>query len=121
VTTTHAGPWDQLLRLPPLRIEPRGESVEPPARAGTKLAGLLAELAARELRPTTLTLALCADLTPRQVWGLLKQPRAIGQVRFEGGRWSLVREFAGRDVERAAALLRDLGWRVERPSGNENV
>jgi len=65
---------------------------------------------------TTLTLADRADLTSRQVWGLLKAPRALGQVRFDGGLWDLVDGFAGRDLERAAALLRDHGWRVEPPN-----
>ena len=111
-----ASPWDALLRLRPVRrplaIAPQPGATE--ARPGTKLAGLLAVLAEHE-NATTLTLAVCADLTPRQVWGLLKAPRASGQVRFEAGRWTLVPGFAGRDVERAAALLRSLGWRVDPP------
>ena len=109
-----AGPWDTLLHLrEPVRLPPT--AAPPESRAGTKTASLLAELAARG-SATTLTLSVCSDLTPRQVWGLLKQPRAIGQVRFESGRWSLVEGFAGRDIERAAALLRSHGWLVEPPT-----
>lgn len=108
-----AGPWDALLRSGPQRL---GDAVpEPDAKPNTKLAGLLAELAKHD-SATTLSLAVCADLDPRQVWGLLKQPRAIGQVVFEAGRWHLVRTFAGRDIERAAALLRNAGWRVTPPA-----
>jgi len=108
-----ATPWDALLRP-----RSRRAAVDPCAtidsKAGTKVGLLLGELAARD-SATTLTLSVCADLSSRQVWGLLKGPRDIGQVRFANGRWELAREFAGRDLERAAALLRDAGWRVERP------
>lgn len=110
-----ASPWAALLSGEPIRLTPSSEAVEPLLRSGTKLSGLLALLAERD-SATTHTLSVCADLTSRQVWGLLKAPRDFGQVRFDAGRWSLVREFAGRDVERATALLRDLGWRVEAPS-----
>jgi hypothetical protein len=48
----------------------------------------------------------------------LKAPRAIGQVEFVDRRWQLVHGFAGREVERAAALLRDMGWRVLPPNGS---
>jgi hypothetical protein len=109
-----AGPWDALLRGPRHRMTPPADDA-PASRAGTKLSTLLAELDQR-IDATTLTLAVCTDLTPRQVWGLLKAPRACGQVRFEDGRWSLVREFAGRDVEKAAALLRARGWAVQPPN-----
>lgn len=104
-----ASPWDVLLRAPAWR-RPAPDAAGQ-ARDGTKLARLLAELAARD-SASTHTLAVCVDLTPRQVWGLLKQPRAVGQVKFEAGRWSLVSSFQGRDVERAVALLRSKGWRV---------
>jgi hypothetical protein len=111
-----ASPWDALLKVPPQRISQPVPKEDGGAKPPTRTAELLAVLGQRE-DATTLQLAVCTDLTPRQVWGLLKQPRAIGQVRFEGDRWSLVREFAGRDVERAAALLRARGWRVEPPGG----
>ncbi|MEY2686853.1 MAG: hypothetical protein RL375_1051 [Pseudomonadota bacterium] len=113
--TATASPWDVLLKAQPCRFKvhcPQDADVD--AKPGTKLAGLLAELAERDTA-TTHTLAVCADLEPRQVWGLLKAPRAAGQVRFEAGRWSINRDWAGRDVERAAALLRDLGWTVAPP------
>jgi hypothetical protein len=83
-------------------------------RPGTKLAALLAELATVESL-STLALAVRCDLTSRQVWGLLKAPRATGQVRFDAGRWSLVAGYPGRDVERAVALLRARGWTVKPP------
>lgn len=110
-----AGPWDALLHVAPLRMTPRGDDGAVEARAGTKLAGLLAELQACGTA-TTLSLAVRCDLTQRQVWGLLKAPREIGQVRFGGGRWEIAHGFAGRDMERAAALLRERGWRVEPPN-----
>jgi hypothetical protein len=114
LSSSPASPWDALLRGTPVPL--RDESADAPdTKPGTKLAGLLAELAGRT-DATTLTLSVCCDLTSRQVSGLLKAPRECGQVRFDGGRWSLVREFAGRDVERAVQLLRDRGWRVEPPN-----
>lgn len=109
-----ASPWDMLLQLPPERFAERAEHRAADVRGGTKLAGLLAVLAEVD-SITTLSLAARTDLTERQVWGLLKAPRAVGQVRFADGRWQLVRGFAGRDVERAAALLRARGWTVEPP------
>lgn len=114
-----ASPWDALLKPPPRRGPAAVEPCATEAKEGTKVASLLAELAARD-SATTLTLSVCADLTARQVWGLLKGPRDIGQVRFAAGRWELVRTFAGRDIERAAALLRDAGWRVQRPNVGAN-
>lgn len=114
MSTGQATPWDALLKALPMRLRIEPDQGASEARPGTKLSGLLAELASRD-SASTLTLAVCSDLTPRQVWGLLKAPRAIGQVRFDAGRWTLAREFAGRDVERAAALLRDRGWRVQAP------
>lgn len=109
-----AGPWDALLRARPYRA-PAAASEAPGAKAGTKLAALLAVLAERG-SATTLTLAVCVELETRQVWGLLKGPREIGQVNFDNGRWSLAAGFHGREVERAAALLRARGWRVEAPA-----
>lgn len=109
-----ATPWDALLRQAP---QPRRlPDVQPTARPVTKLATLLALLAERD-SATTLTLSVLTDLTSRQVWGLLKAPREVGQVHFAGGRWSLSRSFAGRDVERAAMLLRSKGWLVKPPMG----
>jgi len=109
-----ASPWDALLRAPrrPAAAAPDASCED--ARPGTKLAQLLAELAAAG-DATTLVLAVRADLTPRQVWGLLKAPRERGQVLFEAGRWRMAPTWQGRDVERAAALLRARGWRVEPP------
>lgn len=112
-----ATPWDALLRRPQRPPKVSVTVPEAQAQAGTKLAALLALLAARE-SASTLTLGACAELSSRQVWGLLKAPRAAGQVRFESGRWSLVRSYAGRDVERAVALLRSRGWTVQPPEGH---
>jgi hypothetical protein len=113
-TAANPTPWDALLHPTPRRPAPVAGEGALQARPGTKLAALLAELAGCESLPT-LALALRADLTPRQVWGLLKAPRTAGQVRFEAGRWALVHDFAGRDVQRAAELLRAHGWRVQPP------
>jgi hypothetical protein len=113
-----ASPWDALLDGPPIRLQQRVEDPTTSARAGTKLSHLLAELASAR-SANTLTLAVCCDLTPRQVWGLLKARRAAGQVRFEDGRWSMVESFpAGPQalaIERAAQLLRMNGWEVSPP------
>lgn len=109
----HASPWDALLRVQRHRSAP-AQHHQPAARTGTKLAGLLDLLRERD-SATTLTLSVCADLTPRQVWGLLKQPRVIGQVHFEAGRWSLREDFPGHDVQRAIKLLQDRGYVVEAP------
>lgn len=105
---TSATPWDALL-VPPMR---RIDEFTDAARPDTKLASLLRQLSDRDA--TTLELANLEDMTSRQVWGLLKAPRACGQVQFESGRWSLAPDFHGRDVQRAIALLRDRGWIVER-------
>lgn len=113
-----AGPWDALL-LTARQTRVHMNLTDIGAKPATKLSGLLEELAARR-DATTLTLSVCADLTPRQVWGLLKEPRACGQVRFAAGRWQLVADFMGRDVARAAALLRTRGWRLEPPSHNSD-
>lgn len=106
-----ATPWDALLRAEPRRCDAPAPVDADAAKASTKLAGLLDLLREHDASPT-LTLALCSDLTPRQVWGLLKQPRAIGQVCFEDGRWSLCKNFPGRDVQRAIELLRSKGYQV---------
>ena len=96
-TITTASPWDALLRAAPACRSAEASPEATESKPGTKLAGLLEELATRE-SATTATLAVCADLEPRLVWGLLKTPRDRGQVRFEAGRWSLV---AGARVCRA--------------------
>lgn len=110
-----ASPWDVLLQAPRNRAPVPAAAAAESARPGTKLAALLAELAQTD-STTTLALAVRADLTPRQVWGLLKDPRATGQVTFSAGRWALNAEWQGRDVERAAELLRSKGWRVTPPN-----
>jgi len=76
---------------------------------------LLAELETVQSLPTAALGARC-DLDSRQVWGLLKTPRDAGQVRFDGGRWSLVQDYPGRDVQRAAELLRARGWKLTPPN-----
>jgi hypothetical protein len=112
-TPRTASPWDALLLSTPPRRAP-SDSAPGGAKPDTKLAGLLALLNDKD-SATTLTLAVCADLTPRQVWGLLKQPRAIGQVQFVDGRWALCEHFPGRDVQRAIELLRAKGYRIQEP------
>lgn len=122
MSTTHASPWDALLRPHKIvedaaRFEWQYIEADAPqqARPGTKVARLLAELAQVE-SATTLSLCVRTDLDFRQVWGLLKAPRASGQVTFSAGRWALNRDWRGRDIERAAALLRNAGWRVTPPA-----
>jgi len=62
-----AGPWDALMFVAgPQRMTPRADDAGIEARPGTKLAGLLAELATCG-SARTLSLAVRADLTPRQV------------------------------------------------------
>ena len=113
MSTAPASPWDALLRAKqPMRVT--GETVVRGVKPGTKTAELMAELTMRG-SATTRTLAVCTDLTPSQVWGLLNYRRAVGEIKFEGGYWTLAAGFAGRDVERAAAVLRKRGWRVEAP------
>lgn len=109
-----ASPWDALLRARPMRLR-TGDATEPvEPKPATKLSILLAELA--EVRSaTTASLCVRAELDSRQVWGLLKAPRDAGQVRFIDGRWSLNADWQGRDIERAAKLLRDAGWTVRAP------
>lgn len=111
-----ASPWDALLRFStPIRAT-RPTSEPPRQQEDTKLARLLAELSARD-SATTLTLSVCCDLSSRQVWGLLKAPRAAGQVSYSEGRWTCNRDWRGAAVERAAALLRAHGWQVQAPGG----
>jgi hypothetical protein len=84
------------------------------ARPGTKLASLLRQMSGLP-GDTSSELASLAGMTSRRVWGLLKAPRDYGQVQFADGRWSLASDWHGRDVQRAIALLRNRGWRVEPP------
>ena len=107
-----ASPWAALLNPPTQWID-----VDCDDQPGTKLAGLLRQLSDRA-DATTSELASFAGMTSRQVWGLLKAPRACGQVQFANGRWSLAPDFHGRDVQRAITLLRNLGWRVEPPNAS---
>lgn len=60
-------------------------------------------------------LADAACMPTRLVWGLLKAPRANGQVRYAAALWELNRDFPGADVLRAVALLTSHGWLVEPP------
>jgi hypothetical protein len=110
-TFPQASPWDALLHRPPAR---RARPAPPDAQPGTKLSGLLQLLQERG-STTTLTLSVCADLSSRQVWGLLKHPRRCGQVRFDAGRWTLCQDFPGRDVQLAIELLRSKGYTVLKP------
>lgn len=64
---------------------------------------------------STNELADAGAMTSKQVWGLLKAPRALGQVRYVECLWELDRDFPGADVVRACELLRDKGWKVTPP------
>lgn len=112
-----ASPWDALLKLrEPITLQSFSAPhlhQHQPLESGTKLALVLNAIGADHR--TTLSLAISCDLTTNQVWGLLKAPRADGQVNFDGERWSQVLAYPGRDVMRAARLLRSKGWIVEPP------
>lgn len=113
--TAAASPWDALLNVRhPVRLSESRAAAASEPKPTTKTAALL-ELLARSPRMTTLAVAFEADLTPNQVWGLLKDPRGAGEVTYEGGRWDVVANFPGRDVQRAVPLLRRKGWTVEPP------
>jgi hypothetical protein len=99
------------IRITAITDEPA--ACDEPQSAG-KTRALLSALAEADSLPTVSLGALC-ELETRQVWGLLKAPRARGQVFFNAGRWSLNRDWHGNDIERAAALLRDAGWTVRKP------
>jgi len=116
-SNTPASPWAALLHSTHGR-HATSAAIDSEGRPATKLGTLLNVLAERH-DATTITLSVCTDLCPRQVWGLLKDPRSCGQVRFDNGRWSLVSNFPGRDVLRAAELLRKNGWRVKPPLTKE--
>ena len=107
----NTNPFEQLIR----RAAPRQERDQLlDAKPGTRTHELL-RLIREYGRATTATLAFQMDIRPNLVWGLLKYPRDRGSVRFEAGKWELVPGFAGADIERAVALLRDNGYRVEAP------
>lgn len=95
-------------KRPPLRV-----SV--PALNGTATAHLL-HLLLCSGPMTTAELAEDAALSTRAVWGLLKGPRAAGQVTHDDGLWEIDADFPGLDVIRAAELLRERGWRVDAPA-----
>lgn len=62
---------------------------------------------------TTRDLCDAVGLThTKLVWGLLKQHLDSGQVRYTAilKLWELNRDFPGRDVQRAADLLKSHGW-----------
>ena len=111
-----ASPWDALLNLrEPVALQDFEEThlSKPWSEGDTKLSLLLRAIG--DGYRTTLSLAVSCDLTTNQVWGLLKGPRADGQVTFENGRWAMVPNYPGRDVIKAARLLRSKGWTVEPP------
>lgn len=86
VSRTRTTPWDALLLLQsdpePVRFALVGD------RPLTKVGVLLQALA--ELgNPTSKELAAGSGMTMREVWNLLKQPRYVGRVHFDDGRWSM--------------------------------
>lgn len=112
---TAASPWDALLKAQPQR-----RHAPPPADAAkpsTKVGQIMFELAHCGPASTT-KLAILTDLETRQVWGLLKNHRTNGQVKFADGVWQLVPGFDGHTlrVRKAAELLRKAGWRVQPPT-----
>lgn len=104
------GLWDQLLKRPKRR------SFEPDhAKTGTMTAQLLNEL--RDGPAATQDLASRFGLHSKAVWGLLKVPRDQGIVHYakDSGQWTFNHDHPGVAVERAAHLLRSLGWKVSPP------
>lgn len=113
---TRASPWDALLKLSqPVTLAPSTPAEPPAPREDSKVAQLLGVLAVHSSF-STLSLCVACDLTSRQVWGLLKGPRAAGQVTYEAGRWALVPDYPGADVQRAVELLRSKGWVLTAPA-----
>jgi hypothetical protein len=108
-----ASPWDALMRRSVVRRQP--EPTAEPAE-GSKTQALLDAI--DQLRHvTTLRLCLETDLDSRAVWGLLKQHRKSGRVRFMFGEWSPGVSAQTLKARQAATLLRSLGWTVIEPGG----
>jgi hypothetical protein len=111
-------PFDQLIRLADgRRVRPRLPARIPREQAPTKVGTLLGYL--REAGPaSTLTLCHLLEVDSRIVWGLLKAPRARGEVHFAGGIWAVAEGFNAemrKDLQAAAQLLRANGWAVQPP------
>ncbi len=80
----NASPWDALMRRPVVRRLP-----QPTAEAAESSKTQMLLYAIDQLRHvTTMRLCLETDLDSRAVWGLLKQHRKSGRVRFMCGEWS---------------------------------
>jgi hypothetical protein len=106
-----ASPWDALMRRSVVRRQP--EPTADPAE-GTKTQQLL-DVIDQLQHVTTMRLCLETDLDSRAVWGLLKQHRKSGRVRFTFGEWSPGVSAASIKAQQAATLLRSLGWTVIEP------
>lgn len=108
-----AQPFDQLLRLSEARqaTPVRGAQACPD---GGPLRLLLCLLDCHGPMRTT-ELADAAELSTKAVWGLLKAPRARGQVEFENGLWEQNADYLGPDVRQVVELLRGLGWTCQPP------
>ena len=108
-----ASPWDALMRRAVVRRQPMpidAQDGKPP----TKTAQLL-QIIEQLGRVPTLTLCVEMDMPSVAVWGLLKLPRKVGQVAFDGTHWSLADDYVPSKVRRAAELLRARGWTVIDP------
>ncbi len=109
----NASPWDALMRRPVVRRlpQPTAEAAE-----SSKTQQLLDAI--DQLRHvTTMRLCLETELDSRAVWGLLKQHRKTGRVRYMFGEWSPGVSAASIKAQQAATLLRSLGWTVVEPAG----
>jgi hypothetical protein len=108
-----ASPWDALIRRSVVRRLP-----QPTAEAAESSKTQMLLDAIDQLRHvTTMRLCLETDLDSRAVWGLLKQHRKLGRVRFTFGEWSPGVSAASIKAQQAATLLRSQGWTVVEPSG----
>jgi|JI6StandDraft_1071083.scaffolds.fasta_scaffold432413_1 hypothetical protein len=110
-------PFDQLLRTATAAPKPLSRKASAvTARAnGTTLTSHLLHLLDLNGPMSTAEIGEAANLTTRQVWGLLKSQRAHGLVTYEDQLWSLNRQASTLDEARAAAVLRAAGWTVVPP------
>lgn len=102
-------PFDQLIQL-------ADRPAPAPADHPDTLTGRLLALIEAHGRISTAVLADAANVTSRQVWGLLKVPRQRRQVRYDERGWSLNSDYLGHGVALAVELLRSKGWTVTPPN-----
>lgn len=108
----------------------RIEADIPPLREGYSRTQALLDHIAEAGPISTVDLCHALDLTSRQVWGMLKQPRDTGKVTYEHGMWARTGHeiadwqaeidgavMAAREAE-AVALLTSRGWTCIKPGAH---